>query len=49
VQDEPTPVQALIDMMAASTETLAAVLSAAVPRAEAAEPVPAGMVYRFEG
>ncbi len=49
VQDEPTPVQTLLDMMAASTETFAAVLAAAVPRAEAAEPAPAGMVYRFEG
>ncbi len=49
VQDEPTPVQTLLDMMAASTETFAAVLAAAVPRAQAAEPAPAGMVYRFEG
>lgn len=49
VQDEPTPVQTLLDMMAASTETFAAVLGAAVPRAAAAEPGPAGMVYRFEG
>jgi purine nucleoside phosphorylase len=49
VQDEPTPVQTLLDMMAASTETFAAVLREAVPRAEAAEPAPAGVVYRFEG
>ena len=49
VQDEPTPVQTLLDMMAASTETFAAVLAAAVPRAQADEPAPAGMVYRFEG
>ena len=48
VQDEPTPVQTLLDMMAASTETFAAVLGAAVPRAAAAAPVPAGVVYRFE-
>ena len=48
VQDEATPVQTLLDMMAASTETFAAVLRAAVPRAAAAEPAPAGMVYRFE-
>jgi purine nucleoside phosphorylase len=49
VQDEPTPVRTLLDMMAASTETFAAVLSAAVPRAAAAELAPAGTVYRFEG
>ena len=49
VQDEPTPVQTLLDMMAASTETFASVLAAAVPRAAAAELAPAGMVYRFEG
>jgi purine nucleoside phosphorylase len=48
VQDEPTPVQTLIDMMAASTETLAAVLAEAVPRAAAAPPDPVGTVYRFE-
>jgi hypothetical protein len=36
-------------MMAASTETFAAVLRAAVPRAAAATPAPAGVVYRFEG
>jgi len=48
VQDEATPVQTLLDMMAASTETFAAVLAAAVPRAAAIVPAPAGMVYRFE-
>jgi 5'-methylthioadenosine phosphorylase len=48
VQDEATPVQTLLDMMAASTETFAAVLAAAVPRAAAAELAPAGTVYRFE-
>jgi 5'-methylthioadenosine phosphorylase len=49
VKDEPTPVQTLLDMMAASTESFAAVLGAAVPRAAAASPRPAGTVYRFEG
>ena len=49
VQDVATPVQTLIEMMAASTETFAAVLAKAVPRAEAAELAPAGVVYRFEG
>jgi purine nucleoside phosphorylase len=48
VQDEPTPVQTLIDMMAASTETFAAVLREAVPRAAAASLEPTGVVYRFE-
>jgi purine nucleoside phosphorylase len=49
VKDEATPVQTLLDMMAASTATFAAVLAAAVPRAAAADLAPAGMVYRFEG
>ncbi|HEY6696186.1 MAG TPA: MTAP family purine nucleoside phosphorylase [Solirubrobacteraceae bacterium] len=49
VQDEATPVQTLLDMMAASTETFAAVLAAAVPRAAAVDLPPAGTVYRFEG
>ncbi len=48
VQDEPTPVQTLLDMMAASTATFAPVLERAVPRAEASEPAPAGVVYRFD-
>jgi purine nucleoside phosphorylase len=48
VQDEATPVQTLLDMMAASAETFAAVLAAAVPRAAAAELAPTGTVYRFE-
>jgi hypothetical protein len=41
-------VQTLLDMMAASTETFAAVLAAAVPRAAAAGLAAPGMVYRFE-
>ncbi len=48
VQDVATPVQTLIEMMAASTETFAAVLAKAVPRAEAADLAPAGAVYRFD-
>ena len=48
VRDEATPVQTLLDMMAASTETFSSVLAAAVPRAAAVVPAPAGMVYRFE-
>ncbi len=48
VQDEPTPVQTLMDMMAASTETFARVLAASVPLAEAADLSPAGVVFRFD-
>jgi 5'-methylthioadenosine phosphorylase len=49
VTEEATPVQTLIDMMAASSATFAAVLEAAVPRAADADPAPTGTVYRFEG
>jgi purine nucleoside phosphorylase len=49
VTEEATPVQTLLDMMAASTASFAAVLEAAVPRAADAELAPAGTVYRFEG
>jgi purine nucleoside phosphorylase len=48
VTDEATPVQTLIDMMAASTGTFAAILSEAVPLAAAADLAPTGTVYRFE-
>jgi purine nucleoside phosphorylase len=48
VQAEPTPVSTLLEMMAASTETFARVLAAAVPRAAASTPAPAGVVFRFE-
>ena len=49
VKDEPTPVDTLVEMMAASTEAFASVLRAALPRAAAATPAPPGIVYRFEG
>ncbi|HWM12802.1 MAG TPA: MTAP family purine nucleoside phosphorylase [Solirubrobacteraceae bacterium] len=49
VTDEATPVQTLLDMMAASTATFASVLEAAVPLAAGADLAPAGTVYRFEG
>jgi purine nucleoside phosphorylase len=49
VQDEATPVQTLLDMMAASTATFASVLASAVPHAAAADLSPAGTVYRFGG
>jgi purine nucleoside phosphorylase len=48
VQVEPTPVETLTAMMAASTDAFAAVLRAAVPRAAEAAPEPTGVVYRFE-
>ena len=48
VTEEATPVDTLLEMMAASTATFAAVLSAAVPRAAGADLAPAGTVYRFE-
>jgi purine nucleoside phosphorylase len=47
VKDEATPVETLIEMMAASTDAFAAVLRAALPRAAAAAPGPPGIVYRF--
>jgi purine nucleoside phosphorylase len=48
VQAEPTPVETLTAMMAASTGAFARVLRAALPRAAAAAPGPAGVVLRFE-
>jgi purine nucleoside phosphorylase len=48
VQPTPTPVATLLELMAASTAAFAAVLAEAVPRAAAAAPAPAGIVYRFE-
>jgi purine nucleoside phosphorylase len=49
VTEEATPVQTLLDMMAASTAVFAAVLEAAVPHAASTDLRPAGTVYRFEG
>jgi purine nucleoside phosphorylase len=48
VTEEATPVQTLLDMMAASTEAFAALLTEGVPRAAAADLFPVGTVYRFE-
>jgi 5'-methylthioadenosine phosphorylase len=45
---EPTPVEELIRLMGESTGTFAAVLLAALPRLDAAELAPPGVVYRFE-
>jgi purine nucleoside phosphorylase len=48
VTDEATPVETLLELMAASTDAFAKVLRAALPRAAAATPEPPGIVYRFE-
>jgi purine nucleoside phosphorylase len=46
VLDEATPVSTLIEMMAASTQTFASVLRAALPAVDGASPP--GVVYRFQ-
>ncbi len=48
VHEEATPVETLVEMMAASTDAFAAVLRAALPRAAAGTPEPPGVVYRFD-
>jgi purine nucleoside phosphorylase len=45
VKEEATPVDTLVEMMAASSQAFAAVLGAALPRIDG--PVPPGVVYRF--
>jgi purine nucleoside phosphorylase len=47
VQDEPTPVERLLELIAASTDTFARLLEAALPRIDPAALAPAGIVYRF--
>jgi purine nucleoside phosphorylase len=47
VKDEPTPVARLLELIAASSESFGRVLAAAVPRADAAQLSPAGVVYGF--
>jgi purine nucleoside phosphorylase len=47
VQAEPTPVERLLELIAASTETFARVLAEALPRIEQAALAPTGVVYRF--
>ena len=47
VQAEPTPVERLLELIAASTPIFARVLAAALPRIEAAALDPTGVVYRF--
>ena len=47
VKDEPTPVARLLELIAASSESFARVLAAAVPKAAAAQLSTSGVVYRF--
>jgi purine nucleoside phosphorylase len=47
VQGEATPVERLLELIAASTETFARVLTEALPRIDPAELAPTGVVYRF--
>jgi len=47
VQTEPTPVERLLELIAASTDTFARVLTAALPRVDESALAPAGIVYRF--
>jgi purine nucleoside phosphorylase len=47
VQEEATPVERLLELIAASTATFASVLSAAVAEVDAGALAPAGVNYRF--
>jgi purine nucleoside phosphorylase len=47
VQDEPTPVERLLELIAASTDSFARVLTAAVPSVDASALAPSGIVHRF--
>ena len=47
VQAEPTPVERLVELIAASAEAFARVLVAAVPKVEEPALAPSGTVYRF--
>jgi len=47
VQVEATPVERLLELIAASTETFARVLAAALPLIDTSALTPAGVVYRF--
>jgi purine nucleoside phosphorylase len=47
VQEEPTPVERLLELIAASTDSFARVLAVAAPRVDEAALAPAGVVYRF--
>ena len=47
VQASATPVERLLELIAASTDAFARLLAATLPRLGAAAPAPAGVVYRF--
>jgi purine nucleoside phosphorylase len=47
VQAEATPVERLLELIAASTETFARLLEEALPRIAESAPEPTGVVYRF--
>ena len=47
MQPQATPIERLLELIAASTETFARVLAEALPRIDAAALAPAGVVYRF--
>ena len=47
VQEEATPVERLLELIAASTDTFARLLAEALPRIDAAALAPSGVVYRF--
>ena len=48
VMDEATPIEELLQLIAASTEVFATVLASAVPKLAGRELFPPGIVYRFE-
>jgi len=47
VQAEATPVERLLELIAASTDTFARLLGEALPRIAESAPAPTGIVYRF--
>jgi purine nucleoside phosphorylase len=47
VQEEPTPVPRLLELIAASTDAFARLLVESLPRVDEASLAPAGVVYRF--
>src|SRR2546423_1911049 len=49
VKDEATPVEELLRLIGASTETFSSVLAATLPLLPGREPRPPGVLYRFDG
>ena len=47
VQASPTPIERLLELIAASTDRFAGLLAEALPRIAAGAPAPTGVVYRF--